>query len=118
MRPKRILSSFYGGPERDSIFRVTLSANQLLCCSPEREAVYSAETWGGLSVACHASILNVTAVGFAPAGELALVDGVLGAYARHVVHPDQTRTYRQKDRRCLNCFQFTFNASCVTHNAV
>lgn len=55
----------------------------------------SLEGGRGLSAARHAGVLDVTAVGFAPAGELALVDGVLGADTRHVVHPDQTRTYRE-----------------------
>lgn len=86
----------FGGLERDTIFHVILSANQLLRCSPERKAVCSAEKKGaGLSVACHAGVLNMTAVGFAPAGELALVDGVFGPDTRHVVHPDQASTYRK-----------------------
>lgn len=43
-RPKRILVSFHGGSETDGVFCVSLSANQLLRCSPEGEAVRSAET--------------------------------------------------------------------------
>lgn len=85
---KRIAFSLYGGPDRDSIFS---------CCA----AVLNVN-W--LSVARHTGVLDVTTVGFTPAGELALVDGAFGADTRHVVHPYQTRTYTRKHRGCLNFF--------------
>lgn len=48
----------------------------------------------------------MAAVGFAPAGKLTLVDGVLGPGTSHVVHPDQTSTCtdtREKYVKLLNC---------------
>lgn len=56
----------------------------------------------GLSVTCHPGVLDVTAVGFAPARELALLKGFFGPDTRHVIHPDQTRTYRQSNTGRVN----------------
>lgn len=47
---------------------------------------------GGLDDAGHTGVLHVAAVGFGPAGEGTLVDGVFSPCTRHVVHPDQTGT--------------------------
>lgn len=52
--------------------------------------------WEGLDSAGHASILHMATVSFAPARKLALVDGVFGSHASHIVHPDQTGTCTQR----------------------
>lgn len=47
----------------------------------------------------HAGVLHMAAVRFAPAGKLALVDGVFSPGASHVVHPDQTGTCEHRKKK-------------------
>lgn len=52
----------------------------------------------GLDGTGHTSVLHMATVSFAPAGKLALVEGVFSPCAGHIVHPDQTSTCTQKTR--------------------
>lgn len=53
-----------------------------------------------------AGIFHVATIGFAPAGELTLVDGVLIPYAGHIVHPNQTTTWTETETGHSSCFYY------------